>query len=158
VASNCGTFTATDGSKYNLVPLTNSSSDYSGKDTHGFTYWFNFCQDVNPKNIPGCKTATPIAQLNPTGLACISIGYLPADITDHPRDPADGVQITYVNSLDKCAGGAVPRTSNLVLTCNPAVDYALDSISEPAICTYMFYIHSRYACPIKDGKNGRKTN
>jgi len=149
--ATCGTYTASDGSKYNLAPLS-TKADYSGRENEfpGFQYLWNFCQNVH--TVPaGCGSPGPVFQLYPDYGTCFPIGYLSARFSDHPEGPTQGVAITYVNDRNSfCSGGTVYRTTIILLTCDQNYLYNLTSIVESAdkICTYFITIHTSIACPL----------
>jgi len=142
VAAKCGEYVATDGTKYNLDPLTRTP-DYQGKeDGQDYVYWWNFCQDLAQT---GCFPAPAVSQVSQTG-TCISLGYSPPKFGDHPDGPKKGVKITYTNSKDSFCGGNVNRVSVIVVSCS-AKDTELVKITEPGVCEYQFAMNSKFACP-----------
>lgn len=147
-AAGCGTFTASDGTKYALEALT-TSADYIAMETgaNNYKYNYQFCQ---PTKLAGCGTGATqpaVSQAKPDGTNCISVGYMPPSISELPNKA--GVNIQYINTVDNKCGPAkdVQRTSNFVLLCNKAVEYLFLNITEPGVCQYTFTASTKHACP-----------
>eukprot|EP01113_Clastostelium_recurvatum_P034937 TRINITY_DN4804_c1_g3_i4.p1 TRINITY_DN4804_c1_g3~~TRINITY_DN4804_c1_g3_i4.p1 ORF type:complete len:736 (-),score=113.65 TRINITY_DN4804_c1_g3_i4:108-2315(-) len=145
----CGFYTSAGGFTYNLTPLKRGLEDYSGlDDSTEYTYWWNFCQDVNPK--PGCGSAVgAVFQISMRTGACQNLGVNPPIISDHPLSDFSGVSVTYTNPGSICFNGQ-PRLTKIVVTCNPTTEYKLISIIEgfAGICTYEIFMESVFACPL----------
>jgi len=153
VEGGCGWYTASDGTRYQLDPLT-KSTDYQGIEPgpNQFHYYWNFCSPVKPDT--GCPEGA-VAGQSFLG-ACTSIGYLPASIKDGIDGPKSGVVITYVNNADSKCGPqrTIPRQTQIVLKCDKTQEAALSSISEPGTCVYELTIRSKHACPWEPPKVG----
>jgi len=139
----CGSYTASDGSKYNLNDLT-KTSDYTGTEEGqpSWSYSWNFCQVIS---VGTCFPAPMVAQISGTG-TCISLGYGVPKIAQHPDGPKKGVMLTYTNTQDNQCG-TTNRVSNVIVGCSQA-ETTLVKITEPGSCVYDFTMTSKYACPI----------
>jgi len=143
VLASCGMYNASDGTQFDLGPLS-TALDYSGREMNfPYLYYWNFCQEVKETN---CYPPALAIQISETG-TCISLGYAPAKITDHPAGPKAGVSITYTNTKDNFCLGGLERISRIVVTCSNSTTN-LVRISEPGRCIYLFEMESKYACPI----------
>jgi len=150
--AGCGSYTASDGSKYDLDPLTLTTGDYSGTEPgpNNYIYYWNYCHPV--KATTGCPTGTVSGQIYQG--SCTPIGYMPERIKDGVSGPKSGVTITYVNNADNKCGPSrtIPRQTILTLVCDKGgVESSLVSITEPGTCIYDITIKSKYACPIGGG-------
>jgi len=151
--AGCGIYKATDGSSYNLNPLTTAKGYQGGEAGTQYTYFWNFCQDVNVS----CLFPTPAAQV--LGTTCISVGYLANTIiSDNPSNPKAGFQVQYTNTQDnKCQQNTVNRVTNIIVDCDQSVEASFVDITEPGGnggCLYQIRMKSKYACPIKGGIAG----
>eukprot|EP01113_Clastostelium_recurvatum_P016054 TRINITY_DN190_c0_g1_i1.p1 TRINITY_DN190_c0_g1~~TRINITY_DN190_c0_g1_i1.p1 ORF type:complete len:248 (-),score=46.12 TRINITY_DN190_c0_g1_i1:173-916(-) len=150
--AGCGTHKASDGSTYNLDPLTLSGGEYSGPEyvnpTLSYTYRWNFCAPV--KTQCGSFSGARVTQTGDQNGACLPCGYDPVSISNHPDGPSKGVQLTYINGLDsKCQNGEISRTTNIIVGCGTS-DWTLGAISEPegSKCLYQIKGTSKHACPL----------
>jgi len=142
VFGSCGVYNASDGSVYNLDPLT-TELDYSGAEQGlPYTYYWNFCKTVRES---ACFPTPLAAQISDTG-TCISLGYGTAIISDHPSGPKAGVSITYVNKQDSQCLGGLERISRIIVSCS-TTETRLIQISEPGRCIYLIEMESKFACP-----------
>jgi len=150
----CGTFIASDGTKYNLTGLT-KSSDYTGVEAaNGALYYWNFCVPLKGTGgwYYGCDNpdiAKAVVQIQNGN--CYVNGYLPPKFSDHPAGPKVGVRIDVINEVDQRCAGGVFRTSSFFITCDPQEDFKLLVISEPQLgrpCIYWFNATSKYACAV----------
>jgi len=159
----CGTFIASDGTKYNLTGLT-KSSDYTGVEAaNGALYYWNFCVPVKGTggSYYGCVNAyiAKAAVVENHNGNCYVNGYIPPKFSDHPGGPKMGVRIDYINEVDQRCASSVPRTSTFFITCDPKEDFKLLVISEPQLgypCVYWFNATSKYACAVGSRGGGGK--
>eukprot|EP01113_Clastostelium_recurvatum_P028192 TRINITY_DN34133_c0_g1_i1.p1 TRINITY_DN34133_c0_g1~~TRINITY_DN34133_c0_g1_i1.p1 ORF type:complete len:187 (+),score=7.10 TRINITY_DN34133_c0_g1_i1:49-609(+) len=153
--AGCGNFTASDGSTYNLDPLTLPGGEYSGIEnvtaTHSYTYRWNFCAPA--KTACSAFSNYRVTQTGDQNGACIPCGYEPISFSDHPDGPSKGVLVTYINSLDStCSSGQLRRTTHIIVGCG-TTDWTLDGISEPSMCVYEIAGRSKHACPLSGTKD-----
>eukprot|EP01112_Ceratiomyxa_fruticulosa_P010455 TRINITY_DN2770_c0_g5_i1.p1 TRINITY_DN2770_c0_g5~~TRINITY_DN2770_c0_g5_i1.p1 ORF type:complete len:211 (-),score=7.15 TRINITY_DN2770_c0_g5_i1:24-656(-) len=146
---DCGNFTSSDGSNYNLTPLSRSN-DYQTLDTTtSYTYYWNFCRNlVSPARLCGNLAA---AQVSVTG-TCMINGYLTGyQLKDHPKGPTAGFTLTYVNSkIYKCKNDTLNRVTNIVVDCDSSVESSFVNITESTLCVYDIHMKSKYACPLSN--------
>eukprot|EP01112_Ceratiomyxa_fruticulosa_P009460 TRINITY_DN2463_c0_g2_i1.p1 TRINITY_DN2463_c0_g2~~TRINITY_DN2463_c0_g2_i1.p1 ORF type:complete len:259 (-),score=39.74 TRINITY_DN2463_c0_g2_i1:62-838(-) len=148
LAQNCGTFTSSDGSRYNLAPLT-ANIDYSGNETDApYTYYWQFCSNLVQTT---CVWPTPVTQVTVSG-TCTPVGYLDYfQLNDHPNGPKAGFQVTYVNAQDNtCQSNTIPRITHIVVDCDLSVESSFVAITSPSICIYWIEMRSKYACPVSN--------
>eukprot|EP01113_Clastostelium_recurvatum_P029052 TRINITY_DN35093_c0_g1_i1.p1 TRINITY_DN35093_c0_g1~~TRINITY_DN35093_c0_g1_i1.p1 ORF type:complete len:213 (+),score=9.69 TRINITY_DN35093_c0_g1_i1:235-873(+) len=156
----CGNFTATDGSKYILDPLT-LADDYVGFESVNppqfNVFRWNFCAPVNTQ----CSTFSNarVTQTAQNGI-CVPSGYEPISFGDHPDGPGKGVVVTYVNEMDsQCLSGQVSRTTKIIVGCGTS-NWTLDGISESTVtrCMYEIRATSKHACRLHGtGKSSAST-
>jgi len=147
-AATCGSYTATDGTNYDLTGLTKArGAGYKVTDGGSYTYFFNLCDNyVTQQTTTYCYVEAPAYQMSATNL-CFVLGVLPPVITDGVNGPDTGVTIKYTNEEDRCQFGSIPRTVVINIKCDHKVE-AVQSITEPSTCVYDFAMTSPSACPL----------
>jgi len=139
------TYTASDGSKYDLSQMAQASGgqDYYGTDAKGYQYYWNICGNTvsTQCGVPSsvCQTATG---------RMYSCGMLPPRFSDNADGPVnEGVTLVYSNG--STAAGCFPRSTIINLKCNPNVGRGnVVSIKEGTTqCSYVISMESAYACP-----------
>jgi len=67
------------------------------------------------------------------------------------------VNVSLINSVNKCVQGTINRYSHFVLSCDPNTIHTVVKISEPGTCQYLFEINTKYACPLSAATTGSAT-
>jgi hypothetical protein len=142
-SAGCGVFTGSSGYQYYLDNLT-TVNDHTIVEQGLFynNYTFNFCKNVSYV----CGNPSPSVQISTSG-NCVNTGYLPPTITE----TTGGLIVQYVNTRDSKCGPSrsIHRTTQIVLECDPYVEYAFDNVEEPSMCVYTITGRTKYACPNK---------
>jgi len=145
-AQNCGTYTASDGSRFDLSSLTKPEGYTTTVNTNNYAW--NYCAPVpNLPNMPAC-TNTMALLVNGSGSAknqkCYNIGSTLANpsysISDGVNGPGSGVQITYKN--EEC-------TTVLRVNCNMNFEYLYKNVqATPATCNFVIIVQAKVGCKI----------
>eukprot|EP01112_Ceratiomyxa_fruticulosa_P002373 TRINITY_DN1249_c0_g1_i2.p1 TRINITY_DN1249_c0_g1~~TRINITY_DN1249_c0_g1_i2.p1 ORF type:complete len:251 (-),score=30.28 TRINITY_DN1249_c0_g1_i2:115-867(-) len=144
VACQCGNYTASDGSLYQLDALTLTNTDYVGSQPY-YTYYWNFCYNLVSNT---CGPPSAATQISETGV-CVSNGYLSGyKLSDHPSGPDQGFQLSYINTQDSICKRDIDRQTNIIVTCDPSSATKLTSLEETSLCVYEINMVSKYACPV----------
>jgi len=147
LAENCGTYTATDGSRFDLSSLT-TTLGYNTTVNSGFYAW-NFCQpvpsfpDMAPCGPSGSSYAVLINGTGPTQ-KCYSIGdsSIKPTFSDGMNGPGAGVTISY-----KTSGGCLTAVR---VNCNSQIDYVWKNVQPTnANCTYLITVQAKVGCKLK---------
>jgi len=145
VAAGPCTYTASDGSQYDLAPMAHASGeqDYSGTDAVGYQYYWNICGNTVSSQ---CGVTSAVCQY--TGSLKYSCGLLPGRFYDYEDGPANqGLNLVYSNGT--AAPACFPRSTFVYLKCNPNAGRGnVIKITEGKTrCSYAIYMESAYACP-----------
>jgi len=146
--ATCGTYTATDGTLYDLTLLTKPQNIGYFINIGSYTYYFNLCDNyITAQTTTYCYAVAPVYQISTTNL-CYLLGTLPPTIKDGINGPDTGVTIVYTNQEDRCQFGTLPRIVNINIACDPkAKTETVVSLTEPAVCVYDIAMTSPVACP-----------
>jgi len=135
-------YTASDGSKYDLSPL--SHLGVFNIKTNDHSYLVKVCQNLDEPcfglSQSVCRIAIPWV---PIEFACGDVFAM--RFKDYPGKTNSGVTIFY-DGGEPCP--RVNRTSTLIITCDHYVEGNLISVTEVTGCDLHFEMKSRYACPL----------
>jgi len=133
-------YTATDGSHYDLSPLISAEFKWT---SDLFNYLIVICRDLSMSCYGMRQSVCRISVFG--GIEYASGSFSAVTFKDSPNGPNTGVTMIYGGG-ESCGGA--PRTTTIFFECEPGVEGVIYFLEESTACDLTVYLASKYACPL----------